>query len=255
MDAPDRLRPATLGGGPCLISSSAACGRSASQIPHCVTPVRRSSPFWRCFLPLPPWYLFRPLRGSIGARQDSRCPQICASRSGAESCAGAAGTAHRTTCRAISFGLLISVALAVWSGSRGVAALVYAMSRVRHEPERRGFISAALVSIQLCVAGAVFLVVALCDHRGAASAISVANSPRVAASGHTLARPVGVHHLGADGTLPVGSRSSPPALRLHMAGRGVRIAAMDFSWRPVLNLCREITQITRRVLAPYPLQS
>ena len=61
----------------------------------------------------------------------------------------------------LGIGLLISVALALWSGSRGVNALVYAMSRVRHKPERRSFIKAALVSIGLSVAGALFLVVAL----------------------------------------------------------------------------------------------
>jgi membrane protein len=61
----------------------------------------------------------------------------------------------------IGIGLLVSVALAMWSGSRGVNALIYAMSRVRREPERRGFIKAALVSIGLSVGGAAFLVVAL----------------------------------------------------------------------------------------------
>jgi membrane protein len=61
----------------------------------------------------------------------------------------------------LGWGLLLSVALALWSGSRGVNALVYAMSRVRHEPERRSFIKAAIVSILLSVAGAVFLVIAL----------------------------------------------------------------------------------------------
>jgi membrane protein len=61
----------------------------------------------------------------------------------------------------LGLGLLISVALALWSGSRGVNALIYAMSRVRHEPERRSFIKAALVSIGISVAGAIFLVIAL----------------------------------------------------------------------------------------------
>lgn len=61
----------------------------------------------------------------------------------------------------LGLGLLISVVLALWSGSRGVSALIYAMSRVRREPERRGFIKAALVAIALSVGGAVFLVVAL----------------------------------------------------------------------------------------------
>ena len=40
----------------------------------------------------------------------------------------------------LGWGLLVSVVLALWSGSRGVNALIYAMSRVRHQPERRGFI-------------------------------------------------------------------------------------------------------------------
>jgi len=61
----------------------------------------------------------------------------------------------------LGIGLLVSVSLALWSGSRGVSSLVYAMSRVRHEPERRGFIKAALVSIGLTIAGSVFLVISL----------------------------------------------------------------------------------------------
>jgi membrane protein len=61
----------------------------------------------------------------------------------------------------LGWGLLVSVALALWSGSRGVNALIYAMSRVRRQPERRGFIQAALVSIALSVAGAIFLVIAI----------------------------------------------------------------------------------------------
>lgn len=61
----------------------------------------------------------------------------------------------------LGFGLLISVVLALWSGSRGINALIYAMSRVRHQPERRGFLQTALVSITLSVVGAIFLVIAL----------------------------------------------------------------------------------------------
>ena len=61
----------------------------------------------------------------------------------------------------LGWGLLVSVVLALWSGSRGVNALIYAMSRVRHQPERRGFIQTALVSITLSVAGAIFLVIAI----------------------------------------------------------------------------------------------
>jgi membrane protein len=61
----------------------------------------------------------------------------------------------------LGVGLVVSLALALWSGSRGVNALIYAMSRVRREPERRSFIKAATISILLSVAGAIFLVVAL----------------------------------------------------------------------------------------------
>ena len=61
----------------------------------------------------------------------------------------------------LGIGLVISLGLALWSGSRGINALIYAMSRVRHQPERRSFIKAALFAIGLSVAGAIFLVVAL----------------------------------------------------------------------------------------------
>ncbi len=61
----------------------------------------------------------------------------------------------------LSIGLLISVPLALWSSSRGVDALLYAMSRVRGEKEKRGFIKSALVSIGLSVGASIFVVVAL----------------------------------------------------------------------------------------------
>jgi membrane protein len=62
---------------------------------------------------------------------------------------------------ALGIGLLISVPLAIWSGSRGVDALLYAMSQVRGESPRRNFFAAAAVSIAFTVGGAVFLVIAL----------------------------------------------------------------------------------------------
>jgi membrane protein len=61
----------------------------------------------------------------------------------------------------LGLGLLISIPLALWSGSRGVEALLYAMSRVRGQPEKRGFITEALISIGLTIGGSIFLVVAL----------------------------------------------------------------------------------------------
>ncbi|HHY49558.1 MAG TPA: YihY/virulence factor BrkB family protein [Alphaproteobacteria bacterium] len=61
----------------------------------------------------------------------------------------------------LGIGLLISIPLALWSGSRGVDALLFAMSQVRHQPERRGFIKAVLVAIGLTLGGSLFVVVAL----------------------------------------------------------------------------------------------
>lgn len=62
---------------------------------------------------------------------------------------------------ALSIGLVISVPLAVWSSSRGVDALLYAMSRVRGEREKRGFLQDALVAIGLSLGTCVFVVLAL----------------------------------------------------------------------------------------------
>jgi membrane protein len=61
----------------------------------------------------------------------------------------------------LGLGLLISVPLTLWSGSRGVDALLFAMSQVRNQPERRGFIKSVLVAVGLTVGGAVFVVAAL----------------------------------------------------------------------------------------------
>ena len=61
----------------------------------------------------------------------------------------------------LSIGLAVSIVLALWSGSRGVSALIYAMSRVRKEPERRGFVQTVFISVILTIFGAIFLSVAL----------------------------------------------------------------------------------------------
>jgi membrane protein len=61
----------------------------------------------------------------------------------------------------LSIGLAVSIALALWSGSRGVSALIYAMSRVRKEPERRGFVQTVFISVALTVFGGIFLSIAL----------------------------------------------------------------------------------------------
>ena len=61
----------------------------------------------------------------------------------------------------LGLGLLISIPLALWSGSRGIDALLYAMSRVRSEKTTRNFLHEALISVGLTLLGSVFLVVAL----------------------------------------------------------------------------------------------
>lgn len=66
----------------------------------------------------------------------------------------------------LGIGLLISVPLALWSGSRGVDALLFAMSRVRGEKERRSFVRTVLYSVGLSIAGSVFLAVALLTMAG-----------------------------------------------------------------------------------------
>lgn len=61
----------------------------------------------------------------------------------------------------LGVGLAISLIVALWSGSRGVAALIYAASRTRQEPERRGLIMTVVVSIVTTLAAALAMLVAL----------------------------------------------------------------------------------------------
>jgi membrane protein len=61
----------------------------------------------------------------------------------------------------LGIGLVISIPLALWSGSRGVEALLFAMSRVRGAPERRGFVKEVLVAVGLTIAGSIFVAIAL----------------------------------------------------------------------------------------------
>lgn len=61
----------------------------------------------------------------------------------------------------LGLGLLITVPFALWSGSRGVDSLLYAMSRIRNEEPRRGFFKSLIYAIGLSIGGAVFVVLAL----------------------------------------------------------------------------------------------
>ncbi len=61
----------------------------------------------------------------------------------------------------LGLGLLISVPLTLWSTSRGVDALLFAMSRVRSKRQTRSFIKNVLYAVGLSIGGSIFVVVAL----------------------------------------------------------------------------------------------
>jgi membrane protein len=60
----------------------------------------------------------------------------------------------------LGIGLSISLLVAAWSSSRGVAALMYATSRTHAEPDKRGFLAAIYMSISVTfIAGIVMMTV------------------------------------------------------------------------------------------------
>jgi membrane protein len=61
----------------------------------------------------------------------------------------------------LGLGLAVAVIIALWSGSRGVNALLYAVSRTRHEPDKRSIVTAIAVSLAVTLLGAAALIVAL----------------------------------------------------------------------------------------------
>lgn len=61
----------------------------------------------------------------------------------------------------LGIGLLVSVLVGLWTGSRGVDALLFAMSRVRSDRLERGIVKTVLVSVSLTIFGSIFLAVAL----------------------------------------------------------------------------------------------
>ncbi len=61
----------------------------------------------------------------------------------------------------LGIGLLISIPLTLWSGSRGVDALLFALSQVRGQKERRGIVKQVAVAVGTTIVGGVFVVVAL----------------------------------------------------------------------------------------------
>lgn len=61
----------------------------------------------------------------------------------------------------LGIGLAISIAVALWSGSRGVNALIYTASAAYYEKVDRNFIVAVVLSFVVTVLGAGFMIVAL----------------------------------------------------------------------------------------------
>lgn len=61
----------------------------------------------------------------------------------------------------LGLGLLVSVPLLLWSGSRGVDALLFAMSRAHGTKGRRGLVKSVLYAVGLTIGGSIFVVVAL----------------------------------------------------------------------------------------------
>lgn len=58
-------------------------------------------------------------------------------------------------------GLVLSLVIAVWSGSRGVAALMYATSRTHAEPDKRGFVATIAISILVTMVAGLCLIAVL----------------------------------------------------------------------------------------------
>lgn len=61
----------------------------------------------------------------------------------------------------LGIGLIVSFAIALWSGSRGTNALIGAISSAYRERDARSFIAGALISVGMTLGGLFFLVIAL----------------------------------------------------------------------------------------------
>ena len=57
----------------------------------------------------------------------------------------------------LGWGLLLSLGLALWSGSRGTNSLILAIGEAYHEDDRRGFVASALLSVGLTLGAILFL--------------------------------------------------------------------------------------------------
>lgn len=80
---------------------------------------------------------------------------------------------------ALGAGLLISIPLALWSGSRGVDSLLFAMSRVHGDKGKRGLFRNVLYAVELTIGGAAFVVIALLTVAGLPALIPLPSGEEV----------------------------------------------------------------------------
>jgi membrane protein len=77
----------------------------------------------------------------------------------------------------LSLGLLLSLALAIWSSTKGTKAIFTAMNIAYGEHEERGFFSLNLWSLAFTVGGIVFFIVALFVIAAVPAALAIVGSP------------------------------------------------------------------------------
>lgn len=61
----------------------------------------------------------------------------------------------------LGIGLAVSLTIALWSGSRGMAALMFAASRTRAEPEKRNIVTAVFAAVVTTLIGGFAMIIAL----------------------------------------------------------------------------------------------
>lgn len=79
----------------------------------------------------------------------------------------------------LGIGLAISIIIALWSGSRGINALIHTASATYPEEENRNFVRATALSITLTLGGALFLIVALSLVAALPAALRLVPLPRM----------------------------------------------------------------------------
>jgi membrane protein len=80
----------------------------------------------------------------------------------------------------LGIGLLVGLGIALWSGSRGVNTLVFALSKSQYEERERTFLRAALLSFGLTIGGFVVAIIALFALAVVPAAVQLLPIPRFA---------------------------------------------------------------------------